>query len=48
MMDVYHRTFVPTHKMCDMKSQPKVYLGDYVSVSVHLLEQVRHSGAGRC
>lgn len=47
MMGVYHCTFVPTHKMCDMKSEPKVYLGDYVSVSVHLLEQVCHSGAGR-
>ena len=48
MIDVYHCTFVPIHEMCDMKSEPKVYLGDYVSVSVHLLEQVHHSGGGRC
>ena len=31
-----------------MKSEPKVYLGDYVSVSVNLLEQEHHSGGGRC
>ena len=48
MTDVYYCTFVPTPEMCDMKSEPKVYLGDYVSVSVSVLEQAHHSGGGRC